>query len=165
MSDRTAPAARAAGSTAREAGFTLMEMLFLLLVLLIVGSAVFAVTVRGTRDAANGTDRQTARGALQEKLAGDPPAADGGSVLPDPPAEGYSDVVIGSPDGSFVPFGGTPASPGTAVVRRQWRVATGPDGIRHFQVSAELLDSDGRAPRSDDGAYSVVMERRVRAGL
>ena len=89
--------------------------------------------------------------ALAARLAEPAPAGEGGTLGPELPEAGWSDVVVAVEGaGRFEPLGdGERAPEGAIVVRRQWRVRV-EDGARLLEVSGELAAHDGsRHPRSD----------------
>jgi hypothetical protein len=146
----------------RECGSALLAFLVALSVVTVgltgaMGLMTLSVVLAGrTRAMAD------ARVAAQEKLDGAElrRAAEGGSVAPDAPEGGYTDVVVvGS--GRVRPYTGVRAEAGATIVRRQWRLWT-QDGVRFGAVSAEVMRADAEAPEAARRAARVVLSGALR---
>jgi type II secretory pathway pseudopilin PulG len=143
----------------RQKGWT---MLGLLLVVSVVGTALGQMVVTsaaGVVAARRSRDDLSVRLAVSDILNRRAPDEDGGTVTPDAPLDGWSDVVTVDPEsGRIVPYDGGESA--GLVLRRQWRCATS-DGQRVFAVSVAVVDRRLESGEGPD-ATEVVLQRSLR---
>jgi hypothetical protein len=100
--------------------------------------------------------------ACRQLLTGPLPLEVGGSIAPEPPVEGFSDVVVVDREtGSVRPLTQTSGIAGP-VVLRQWRLRDLATGERVFEVSGVAVDAGTLAPRSGYSAARSVQSIQVR---
>jgi hypothetical protein len=137
-------------------------MLGLLLVISVVGTALGQMVVTsaaGVVAARRSRDDLSVRLAASDILNRRAPDEDGGSVSPDAPLDGWSDVVAVDPEsGRIMPYDGGERA-GLAL-RRQWRCATA-GGQRVFAASVAVVDRQLESGEGPD-ATEVVLQRSLR---
>lgn len=138
-------------------------MIGVILVLVAMLAVIFAGTtqllVAGTLTGDRARDRAGVRSAALDRLEQPAPFDDGGAVSPEPPVDGYTDVVFVTDEGRVV-AADTRGATGVAV-RRSWRVVTTPDGERIFEVSAELVEGDAETDVDGPGAVLETAARTL----
>ena len=137
-------------------------MLGLLLVIFVVGTALGQMVVTsaaGVVAARRSRDDLSVRLAASDILNRRAPDEDGGTVTPDTPLDGWSDVVTVDPESGRIMLyeGGEGAG---LVLRRQWRCATS-DGQRIFAVSVAVVDRQLESSEGPD-ATEIVLQRSLR---
>lgn len=148
--------------TRTQRGFSIVEVVVVMCLLTVAICTAALLTIKGilqARHARVRTDAQTTASALVNSPA---PAGTGGSVAPDAPVVGWSDVVFVNPEtGQFEPLTGR-LPEGAVPIRRQWRVA--PTGtMRVYSVSAEIMSPDATTPLPDaQGGGAFVLNRVLR---
>lgn len=138
-------------------------MIAVVIVIIAVLAIMFAGTtqllVAGTLTGDRARDRASVRSAALDRLEEPAPDAEGGAIAPEPPVNGYSDVVVVTSDGRVV-AADTRGAIGV-VVRRSWRVVTSTDGERIFEVSAELLGADAESTVDGPGGVRETTGRTL----
>lgn len=145
-----------------EAGFSLVEILVVMCLLTVAICTAALVAVKGLVQARHARVQADARTAISVLVNAEPPAGEGGSVAPDAPVDGWTDVlVVNASTGHFEPLEGE-VPEGSVPIRRQWKLVR-TDGVRVYTVSAEILASDAATPLPlPQGGGTFVFNRVVR---
>jgi hypothetical protein len=144
----------------RERGYTVL-LLFMLIVFVGVALGQMVVTsTYGTLAARRSRDALTVRLAAGQLLNRPAPAPDGGSVYPDAPISGWSELVVVDAATGRIALEDEGEPAGYRILR-QWRTSTDGAGRRMLAVSAVAVDGQHRPVEGANGA-SVVLARSVK---
>lgn len=128
-----------------------------MLAIIFAGTTQLLVAANLTGDRAR--DRASVRSAALDRLEEPAPDADGGATAPEPPVDGFTDIVVVTPDGRVLAVERDAAA--GVLVRRSWRLATTADGTRVFEVSAVLLEADAETTVDGPGGVRETTARTL----
>jgi len=145
------------GAFRRQGGYTVLAVMIGIAIVSIALVSQALLAGFGVIASRQARYEHACRVAAQAVLRGAVPAEPGGSMPPDAPVDGWSDLVCLDPvTGTIVADGR-----GGVLVARQWRLGPDGRGRRVFEVAATAVDAAG-SPLAGGLAASVVLSERVR---
>ena len=154
---RATPETAPGGCRRRQGGWQILGVLIVIVIVSYGTVNTAMVAAMSQIQIARARENAIVASACASRLDEPAPSGSGGSIWPEAPVGGWTDVVYADRAGDrLTPLRlGERAPDGATVVRRQWRVREA-SGVRVIDASAELADVDGgRHPSSVNTVRSL----------